>query len=92
MLAFLEKIAKREGEIPRILGEGVRIAGAKLGISDPLHVNVAVVPAHDPRAFLSTAVATATSMNGVSLLHHPSSPFPTPNTSNSPAPKAASKR
>jgi aldehyde:ferredoxin oxidoreductase len=69
MLALLEKIVRREGEVPRILGEGVRIAGAKLGISDPLHVNGAVVSAHDPRAFLSMGVATATSMKGASHLH-----------------------
>ena len=69
MLALLEKIAKREGDIPRILGEGVKIAAEKVGVSDPLHVNGAVVPAHDPRAFLSMAVATATSMKGASHLH-----------------------
>jgi len=69
MLALLEKIARREGEIPQILGEGVRIAAEKLGVSDPLHVNGAVVPAHDPRAFLSMAVETATSMKGASHLH-----------------------
>jgi len=69
MLALLEKIVKREGDVPRILGEGVRVAAEKLGVSDPLHVNGAVVPAHDPRAFLSMAVATATSMKGASHLH-----------------------
>ena len=69
MLALLEKIAKREGELPRILGEGLRVAAEKVGVSDPLHVNGAVVPAHDPRAFLSMAVATATSMKGASHLH-----------------------
>ncbi|NIQ37836.1 MAG: aldehyde ferredoxin oxidoreductase [Proteobacteria bacterium] len=69
MLALLEKIAKREGDVPWLLGEGVRPAGEKLGVSDPLHVNGAVVPAHDPRAFLSMAVETATSMKGASHLH-----------------------
>lgn len=69
MLALLEKIARRKGDIPKILGEGVRVAAKKLSISDPLHVNGAVVPAHDPRAFLSMAVATATSMKGASHLH-----------------------
>jgi aldehyde:ferredoxin oxidoreductase len=69
MLALLEKIAKRDGDVPRLLGEGVRPAAEKLGVSDPLHVNGAVVPAHDPRAFLSMAVATATSMKGASHLH-----------------------
>jgi len=69
MLALLEKITRREGEVPRILGEGVRIAAQKIGIPNSLHVNGAVVPAHDPRAFLSMAVATATSMKGASHLH-----------------------
>lgn len=69
MLSLLEKIVSREGEVPRILGEGVRVAAEKLGLSDPLHLNGAVVPAHDPRAFLSMAVATATSMKGASHLH-----------------------
>lgn len=69
MLSLLEKIAKREGDLPRILGEGVKVAADKLGVADPLHVNGAVVPAHDPRAFLSMAVETATSMKGASHLH-----------------------
>lgn len=69
MLALLEKIAKREGDVAWLLGEGLRPSGEKLGIKDTLHVNGAAVPAHDPRAFLSMAVATATSMKGASHLH-----------------------
>ena len=70
MLALLEMIAKREGRIPHLLGEGLRPAGEALGIPDAaLHVCGAAVPAHDPRAFLSMAVETATSMKGASHLH-----------------------
>lgn len=70
MLRLLEDIAHRRGKIPTLLGEGVRPAGEKLGCPDlALHVNGAVVPAHDPRAFMSMAVETATSMKGASHLH-----------------------
>jgi len=70
MIALLEKIAKREGRIPYLLGEGLKPAGEALGIPDAaLHVCGAAVPAHDPRAFLSMAVETATSMKGASHLH-----------------------
>jgi aldehyde:ferredoxin oxidoreductase len=70
MIALLEKIVKRESGIPRLLGEGLRPAGEALGIADAaLHVCGAAVPAHDPRAFLSMAVETATSMKGASHLH-----------------------
>jgi aldehyde:ferredoxin oxidoreductase len=70
MLKLLEDITHRKGKIPKLLGEGVRPAGKQLGCPDlALHVNGAVVPAHDPRAFMSMAVETATSMKGASHLH-----------------------
>jgi aldehyde:ferredoxin oxidoreductase len=70
MIALLGKIAKREGRVPRILGEGLKVAGEALGIPDAaLHVCGAAVPAHDPQAFLSMAVETATSLKGGSHLH-----------------------
>ncbi|MHA1238672.1 MAG: aldehyde ferredoxin oxidoreductase family protein [Candidatus Odinarchaeia archaeon] len=70
MLQLLHKIAKREGEIPRLLGEGLKPAGEKLGCPEiALHVNGAAVPAHDPRAFFSMAVETATSTRGACHLH-----------------------
>lgn len=69
MLSLLEKIAFRENKLAWLLGEGLRPAGDALGIDDTLHVCGAAVPAHDPRAFLSMAVATATSMKGASHLH-----------------------
>jgi len=70
MIALLHKVAKREGRVPRLLGEGVRPAGKELGCPEiALHVNGAVVPAHDPRAFFSMAVETATSTRGACHLH-----------------------
>ncbi|MHA1754699.1 MAG: aldehyde ferredoxin oxidoreductase family protein, partial [Candidatus Odinarchaeia archaeon] len=70
MFRLLDDVTFRRGEIPRLLGEGVRPAGEKLGCPDlAIHVNGAVVPAHDPRAFFSMAVETATSMKGASHLH-----------------------
>lgn len=69
MLALLEKIANRDGDVAWLLGEGLRPAGKKLGVEETMEVNGAAVPAHDPRAFLSMAVATATSMKGASHLH-----------------------
>jgi aldehyde:ferredoxin oxidoreductase len=70
MLALLEKVAKREGAVPYLLGEGLKAAGEALGIPDAaMHVVGAAVPAHDPRAYLSMAVETATSMKGASHLH-----------------------
>lgn len=69
MLALLEKIAYRDGKIARLLGEGLRPAGKELGKDDLVEVNGAAVPAHDPRAFLSMALATAASMKGASHLH-----------------------
>ncbi|MFX1485700.1 MAG: aldehyde ferredoxin oxidoreductase family protein [Promethearchaeota archaeon] len=70
MLALLEKIARREGRVARLLGEGLKPAGEELGCPEmAIHVNGACVPAHDPRAFLSMAVETATSTRGACHLH-----------------------
>ena len=70
MIALLHKIVRREGRVARLLGEGVRPAGKELGCPEAaLHVNGAVVPAHDPRAFFSMAVETATSTRGACHLH-----------------------
>jgi len=70
MLRLLEDIVFRRGKIPKLLGEGLRPAGEQLGCPDiALHVNGAAVPAHDPRAFMSMAVETATAMKGATHLH-----------------------
>jgi aldehyde:ferredoxin oxidoreductase len=70
MIALLHKVAKREGDVPKLLGEGLRIAGKALGCPETaIHVNGAAVPAHDPRAFFSMAVETLTSTRGACHLH-----------------------
>src|SRR3990172_4878721 len=39
MIALLEKVARRDGRVPYLLGEGLRPAGGGLGVSDAaLHV------------------------------------------------------
>lgn len=69
MLRLLEDIAFRKTKIAKLLGEGVRTAGEMLDCPDiALHVNGAVVPAHDPRAFFSMAVETAVSIKGATHL------------------------
>ncbi|NLS44496.1 MAG: aldehyde ferredoxin oxidoreductase family protein, partial [Firmicutes bacterium] len=70
MLELLEKIAKREGRIPTLLGEGLRIASEELSCPEmAMHVNGAALAAHDPRAFLSMAVSQSISMKGGSHTH-----------------------
>jgi len=70
MLELLEKIAKREGKVPTLLGEGLRIAGKELSCPDmAMHVNGAAIVAHDPRAFLSMAVSQTISMKGAAHTH-----------------------
>jgi aldehyde:ferredoxin oxidoreductase len=70
LIAMIEMITKREGRVPRLLGEGLRTAGRELECPEiALEVNGACVPAHDPRAFLSMAVETATSTRGACHLH-----------------------
>ncbi len=70
MLALLEKIVKREGRVAWLLGEGLKVAGDALGCPEiAMHVNGAAIPAHDPRAFFSMAVETATSTRGACHLH-----------------------
>ena len=70
MLELLGKIAKREGRIPTLLGEGLRIASEELSCPEmAMHVNGAALAAHDPRAFLSMAVSQSISMKGGSHTH-----------------------
>jgi aldehyde:ferredoxin oxidoreductase len=73
MLALLHKVVKREGRVPRLLGEGVSPAAKELRCPEiAMAVNGAVVPGHDPRAFFSMAVETVTSTRGACHLHgHP---------------------
>jgi len=66
MLALVEKIAKRGG-FGEVLGKGVREAAEKLGPRAQefaIQVKGLELPAHDPRAFHSCAVAYATGNRG----------------------------
>lgn len=70
MIKLLDKIVERDGEVPEILGEGLRPAAEEFDAQEmALHVKGAAVPAHDPRAFFSMAVETATSTRGACHLH-----------------------
>jgi len=70
LIAMIEMITKRQGKVPRLLGEGLVPAGKELGCPQiSIEVNGACVPAHDPRAFMSMAVETATSTRGACHLH-----------------------
>ncbi len=66
LLTLIKKIAYRE-DIGDLLAEGVRAVSAKLGEGTrefAIHVKGLELPAHDPRAFNSLAVAYATSNRG----------------------------
>lgn len=66
LLKLIEKIALKEG-IGNLLSEGVRTASERLGEETgkfAVHVKGLELPAHDPRAFNSLAVAYATSNRG----------------------------
>ena len=66
-IELLHKIARREGELGWLLGEGVRRAAEKLGgraLDFAMHVKGLELPMHDPRAYFSVAVGYATSNRG----------------------------
>lgn len=66
MLAMVHLIGKREG-IGDILGQGVKRASEILGGNSgeyAIHVKGLEFPAHDPRAYFSTAIGYATSNRG----------------------------
>jgi len=66
MVKMTEKIGKREG-LGQLLGEGVRIAAAKLGknaVEFTSDVKGQEMPAHDPRCFNAGAVGYATINRG----------------------------
>jgi len=66
LIKLIEKIARREG-IGKILGEGVKKAAEHFGglaYEYALHVKGLEIPAHDPRAIPSYAVAYATGSIG----------------------------
>ncbi|MHA1661730.1 MAG: aldehyde ferredoxin oxidoreductase family protein [Candidatus Thorarchaeota archaeon] len=64
VIAFAEKIAKREG-IGDLMAEGAREFGEKFGCGDlAVQVNDMEFPQHDPRGFSGLAVGYATSPRG----------------------------
>ncbi|MFO7753562.1 MAG: aldehyde ferredoxin oxidoreductase family protein [Desulfobacteraceae bacterium] len=66
MVQVVESIGTAEG-IGRLLGMGVRHAAERLGSGADrfaMHVKGLELPAHDPRAYFSTAVSYATSSRG----------------------------
>ena len=66
-IALVERIARQEDELARLLGQGVRAAAAQLGGQAEefaIHAKGMELPMHDPRAFYSLAPAYATSNRG----------------------------
>jgi aldehyde:ferredoxin oxidoreductase len=75
---LLRKIAAREGEVPRLLGEGTRRAAqvwGGLAREFAIHVKGLEFPMHDPRAYVSLAVGYATSVRGACHLQAYSHPY-----------------
>ena len=66
-IALVERIARQEDDLGRLLGQGVRAAAAQLGgRAEEFSIQVKGMepPMHDPRAFYSLAPAYATSNRG----------------------------
>ncbi len=66
MIEMIRLIGENKG-FGRVMGHGVRNAARKLGVDAQklaLHVKGLELPAHDPRAYFSTAVSYATSNRG----------------------------
>lgn len=66
-IALVERLARQEDDLARLLGLGVRAAAAQLGGQAEefaIHVKGMELPMHDPRAFYSLAPAYATSSRG----------------------------
>jgi aldehyde:ferredoxin oxidoreductase len=66
-IALVERLARQEDELSRLLGLGVRAAASHLGGNAEefaVHVKGMELPMHDPRAFYSLAPGYATSSRG----------------------------
>jgi aldehyde:ferredoxin oxidoreductase len=64
---LLQRIGRRDGEIPTLLGEGTRRAAdtwGGLAREFAMHSKGLELPMHDPRCFASTAIGYATSTRG----------------------------
>jgi aldehyde:ferredoxin oxidoreductase len=67
VVALVERIGRREGELAALLGRGVREASRKLGGGSEewaVHTKGLEYPYHDPRAFTSMAANYATGARG----------------------------
>jgi len=66
-IALVERIARQEDDLARLLGQGVRAAAGQLGgraEEFAIQIKGMELPMHDPRAFYSLAAAYATSNRG----------------------------
>jgi aldehyde:ferredoxin oxidoreductase len=75
---LLERIGRREGEVPTLLGLGVRRAAETWGglaREFAIHVKGLEPAMHDPRTYVSVAVGYATSTRGADHLQAYSHPF-----------------
>ena len=66
-LRLVEQIGRREGDVPRLLGEGSRRAAEAWGglaREFAIHVKGLELPMHDPRVYVSVAIGYATSTRG----------------------------
>jgi aldehyde:ferredoxin oxidoreductase len=78
LVALVEKIAYRDGDLPRLLGEGVREASRVMGRGSEeyaLHVKGLEFPMHDPRFSWGHALSYSTSNRGACHLSSLSHPF-----------------
>ena len=78
MVQLVEKIAFREGELPALLGEGVREASRVIGRGSEeyaLHVKGLEFPMHDPRFSWGHAISFSTANRGACHLSSLSHPF-----------------
>ena len=78
MVALLQRIADRDGDIPTLLGEGVRNASQAIGKGSEeyaVHVKGLEFPMHDPRFSWGHALSYSTSNRGACHLSSFSHPF-----------------
>lgn len=73
LVAMVERIARREGELGRLLGEGVARAAAKIGGRAPefaMHVKGQEIPMHEPRLKHGLGLGYEVSPTGADHCHN----------------------
>ncbi len=73
LVAMVERIARREGELGRLLGEGVARAAAKIGGQAPeiaMHVKGQEIPMHEPRLKHGLGLGYEVSPTGADHCHN----------------------